>query len=53
MSTVFQWVGLPPHLGNNHKMLIAFDSLIQREQFLAHVSFPKGSTHTLGSLNAL
>nr|AYA94922.1 MAG: E2 protein [Human papillomavirus] len=53
MSTVFQWVGLPPHLGNNHKMLIAFDSVTQRAQFLAHVSFPKGSKHTLGSLNAL
>lgn len=54
ISTVFQWTGRDSECdGNNHKMLIAFDSSAQREKFLATVTFPKGTKHTLGNLDAL
>nr|AYA93391.2 MAG: E2 protein [Human papillomavirus] len=54
VSTVFTWAGIHADACNqNHKMLIAFSSSIQRDIFIRTVTFPKGSRYTLGNLNSL
>ena len=54
MTTVFRWVGTDdPTIGAGNRMLIAFKNQAQRQLFLETVSFPKGSSYSLGQLNAL
>nr|QAB13906.1 MAG: E2 protein [Human papillomavirus] len=53
-STVFHWI-----IENNEdrictaRMLIAFDTAMQREVFLSHVTIPKGTEYWFGSIEKL
>lgn len=49
-SNVWRWLG--PETTQS-RMLLAFDSTIQRERFLLHVKLPKNTTFAYGSLDSL
>lgn len=52
ISTVFRWVTHNPQLQES-RMLVAFHSVEQRNLFVNSVTLPKGTSMSLGSLNAL
>nr|AYA93980.2 MAG: E2 protein [Human papillomavirus] len=51
-STVWKWIGEGP-CGQNSRMLIAFESVNQRNLFLRTVKLPKNTSYGLGSLDIL
>lgn len=51
-STVFKWVSHDDNLQQG-RMLLAFASDWERDSFIKQTHFPKGTTYTLGSLDAL
>nr|AEX31160.1 E2 protein [Human papillomavirus] len=52
-SSVFRWIGDDDETKFNSRMLIAFTDFTQRAKFLQVVTFPRGSTFSLGSLDKL
>lgn len=53
-STVFHWViNEKEDKNENGRMLIAFDSTMQRDAFITNVNLPKGTHYWFGSLDAL
>lgn len=50
-STVFKWVSHDESLQQG-RMLLAFSSDRERDSFIKHTNFPKGTTYSLGSLDA-
>nr|AYA93795.1 MAG: E2 protein [Human papillomavirus] len=51
-SSVFKWVSLDASLQES-RMLIAFGSVTERDKFIQKTHFPKGTSYTIGSLNAM
>ena len=51
ISTVWNWVG--DSSKHHSRLLIAFRSFTERENFVKHNLFPRESSYTFGSLNAL
>lgn len=50
-STIFTWVG--GSTDDQGRMLVAFSSVTEREQFLKYVTLPKSTTFALGKLDEL
>ena len=51
-TTVFKWVG-DESLAAESRILVAFDTIHQRDQFIASAQLPKGTVMSLGSLDSL
>jgi hypothetical protein len=54
-TTVFRWAGDDDDENSliSHRMLVAFDSQLQRKHFLQRVSIPKGVLYAYGHLDSL
>lgn len=52
-TTVFKWTEHNSNELHTNRLLIAFDSQLQRKQFLQKVSVPKGATYSYGNLESL
>ncbi|AWK28195.1 E8/E2 protein [Human papillomavirus type 219] len=50
-SSVFKWIDDTNNAGS--RMLIAFSSTKQRQQFINCVKFPRGTSYSFGALNSL
>lgn len=52
ISSVFKWVG-DCTATSGSRMLVSFKDAKQRDMFIRHTTFPKGSEYFLGQLNSL
>ena len=51
VSSVFRWIG--DESESHARLLLAFSDNRQRQTFLDNVTFPKGTTYSLGNIDSL
>ena len=53
VSSIFKWIGVDCNVRTSGRMLISFDTSMQRQRFMQTVTFPRGSAYSFGQLDSL